>query len=85
MIVTIKLLLALVLVAAFAIAAFVLFPRKLRLLKRVGQDKSNADLIVLAKSGDQEALALFKQSRRLLWVAIPCAMLLAGLHGLTRQ
>lgn len=85
MLVTIKLLLVLVLVLAFAVAAFVLFPRKQRLLKRVGRDKSNADLIALAKGGDQEARDLFMQSRRLFWVAIPCAGLLAGLQALTKQ
>lgn len=84
MLIIAKLLLLSVVVFGLAYAALVLFPRKLRLLRRVGKSKTSADILALAAAGDGEAQQLTQQSRRLLWVVVPCAALLALLHGATK-
>lgn len=73
------------LAACFLYGVAFLFPRKLRLLQRVGLNKGNADLIALARSGDSEAAALHRDTKRLLWVAIPTVLLLAIVNGITRR
>ncbi len=80
----VKLTLLAVLIAAFAYAVLNVFPSKLRLLKRVGMNKTNTDLIALAKSGDPEAATLLRKSRRLMWVAIPAAVTLSVLQSLSK-
>ncbi len=65
------------LIAAFIYAIFIIFPAKLRLIERVGKDRTYYDIVSLAKNGDLEAAALLKKSRRLLWVALPAACILS--------
>ena len=85
MITYVKLLLLLVLVCSLLYGGLVLFPQKLRLLRRVGMEKTNDDLIKLAKSGDVEAAELFRKSRRFLWIALPAGVALSLLQGLTKK
>lgn len=78
-----KIILLSVVVCGFAYAAFILFPRKLRLLRRVGMLKTNADLLALAAAGDYEAQKIAQQSRCILWVVVLCGGLVTLLHAAT--
>lgn len=82
---TLKLVLAAVLLSCLLYAIARIFPRKLRLVRRLGPDSTNADLIAAAKSGDREAMDLYKQSRRLLWISLPTGILLSVLHTATKK
>jgi len=62
----VKLFLLFVVVCALLYGGLVLFPQKLKLLRKVEMEKTNDDLIELAKSGDAEAADLFRKSRRLM-------------------
>jgi hypothetical protein len=46
-----------------ALALFWLLPQKTRLLRKHGYDKTNRDLIALAKAGDPEAAKLLRDTR----------------------
>lgn len=85
MLATLKFILLAVVVGSVAYAAFVLFPRKLKLLRRVGMGKTNSDLLALAKAGDSEAVRLVRSSRGVLWLALPSVLLLAVIQALFRH
>lgn len=85
MITYVKLALLIVVVCALLYGGLVLFPQKLKLLRKVGMEKTNDDLIKLAKSGDAEAAELLRKSRRLLWIALPAGVALSLLQGLTKK
>lgn len=80
-----KLLLLVVVVGCIAYGAISIFPRKLALARRLGPKTTNDDLIAAAKSGDPEAVDLYRKSRRMFWVAIPSAVGLSLLHSLTKD
>ncbi|MBN9409185.1 MAG: hypothetical protein J0H69_08555 [Burkholderiales bacterium] len=85
MLFALKLLMLTVVIGGIAYAAVFIFPRKMRLLRRIGLDKTNSDVLALAKRGDEEAQALVRQSKRLLWVVLPTAFLLSVVHSLSRM
>lgn len=55
----------------FLIGLAILLPRKIKLIKRVG-NLSNGDLIRLAKNGDAEA----RELRRLTWIFVGLGVLI---------
>lgn len=84
MLFSLKLLMLAVVIGGIAYAAAIIFPRKMRLLRRVGLEKTNSDVLALAERGDEEAKALVRDSRRLLWVVLPATFLLSVAHSLGR-
>ena len=81
----IKTLLLAVVIGVVLYWGVVLFPKKLRLLRRVRMDKTNEDLIALANSGAQEAAELLRKSRQSLWVALPVAVILTLLETMAKK
>lgn len=84
MLLVLKYLMLAVVIGSMVYAVTFIFPRKLRLFRRIGLDKTNSDVLELAKSGDEEALALVRDSKRLLWVLLPTSVLLSVVHSLSR-
>jgi hypothetical protein len=80
-----KVVLAVVLFSCFLYAVISVFPRKLRLIRRLGPEATNDDVLAAAKAGDHEAQDLAKKSRRLLWIAIPSGILLSVLHSASKE
>lgn len=62
----------------FAIFVWI-FPRKIKLMKKHGFDKTNADFIKMAKQGDVEARKVVKNSRFLLYFGVIGAALLTAI------
>ena len=60
----------LLLLASLVFAVFWIFPKKLKLMRRLGPETTNADLINYAKNGDEEAQKLVRLSRFNYWVLI---------------
>ena len=81
---SIKLALLLVFLGSFAFAAFALLPRKLRLVKRVGLNNTNDDLITLAKQGDPEAKELLLRTRWFIGVALASGLPLVILQVIAK-
>ena len=73
-----------VLISAIAVAAFWLFPRKIKLLRKHGMNKTNADLIQLAKDGDAEIKKLLNHSRVVLAIALISSVTLVVLRHFSR-
>lgn len=84
MLLVLKYLMLAVVVGSLAYGVTFIFPRKLRLLRRIGPDKTYYDVQEMAKRGDEEAYALVRDSKRLLWVLLPTSVLLSVLHSLSR-
>jgi hypothetical protein len=82
---SIKLLLLLVLLGSLAFAVFAVLPQKVRLLKRVGANKTNDDLIALATQGDPEAKQLRTRTRWFIGTALASGLPLAILQTMARQ
>jgi hypothetical protein len=80
----IKLLLLILLISLFVYGLAVLLPKKLALVKKYGADKSNQDLIALAKQGNEDLAQFYKQSKIYLLLLLSCSGVLSVLHQLTK-
>ena len=62
-----------------ALAAIDLLPRKISLLRKYGSNKTNDELIPIARSGDAAAAKLYKRTRIWLGVMISTGALISFL------
>ena len=72
-----KILFSITCAACFFYAACVLFPKKLKLASKYGNQMTNGDFIALVKSNaaaHPDIVELIKKTRLLLWVAIPSSL-----------
>lgn len=59
---------------------FLIFPRKLKLMKRCGFNKTNADFLAMAKGGDIEAKELVRDSKIVMCFAIAGTIVLTVMN-----
>lgn len=73
------------LIGSILYAAIWLFPQKIKLIHKYGKDKTNDDLIALAKNGNSDVQKLLKKSRVTLGVAITSGVLLTLINHFIRR
>ena len=79
-----KYLLLAISICSFVYGIAIMFPAKMKLAKKYGFDKTNADLIELAKRGNQDLIEFYRRSKIFLIVFVGSGALFALLHNLIR-
>jgi hypothetical protein len=79
------LVLAFVLISSLLFSIFWIFPRKIKLMNKIGPETTNDHVIALAKKGNSEAAELLKISRINYWILIASGVGLVVMNHFYRK